>query len=418
MSSSARPARRLLLPLLVVLAAAVAAGAGVYLVPRLAQQLFGDDAPPLRYVDPASIPGTVMDEAAARSFFAPLIGGPSRFEYDPVAWVVLKPDTGNKPVPWPEHPTGQIVQNTNNMGFREDQPTAVEKHGYRILVTGDSHTDGAVNNSESYANVLEYLLNIWLDPSGASQPVEVINGGVGGTGPHNYLALLQRHLDLQPDLVIAGLYVGNDFMNALMHGDFMTKRQARKRDKAYMDRYNATRKEYPNLPEQGYNQPYLFEYTGDAELALERTVEVFQGLAGFCVDHGIRFTALVIPCKADVDGDDDGERIRGMLEMLELSDEDWAVNRWLSDHFVERLTAAGVDCLDPTQAMIDEPAPLYWRKDHHLSTAGHAFVGRLLFQRLRDTVAAGVAARAAAAGAGAAPPVGSPAAGQAEPVRR
>ena len=401
MASSARPDGRLLVPLLIGLAAVVLAG--VFVVPQLAGALqdgkTGDA--PLRYVDPASIQGMVLDETAAKALFAPLIGKPSRFEYDPIAWVVHKPDTGLDFMDWPEHPAGRIRQNTNNMGFREDAPTQIEKRAYRVFVTGDSHTDGAVNNSESYANVLEALLDRALDPSGATAPVEVINAGVGGTGPHNYLAMLQKYLDLQPDVVIAGLYVGNDFMNALMHSDFFTKRKARGRDKAYKDKLNAALAAYPDLPQQGYNQPYLFKYCeGDAELALDKTVEVFEGLAQVCADHHIRFVALVIPCKADVDGDDDQERIAGMMKLLELSPEDFAVNRWLAEHFVERLRDKGIDVLDPTQAMIDEPAPLYWRKDHHLSTAGHAFVARLLFQHLREAVAADVAQAAPGAPAG------------------
>lgn len=394
MAPSTRPDGRSLVPLLIALAVAVLGG--VFLMPDLAEAVRNfrsSDSGPLRYVDPTSIPGTTLDEAAARALFAPLIGQPSRFQYDPVAWVVLKPDTGKDLVDWPEHPLGHFQHRTNNLGFREDAATVVEKHGYRIVVTGDSHTEGAVNNAESYANLLEALLNQSLDPSGATQPVEVINAGVGGTGPHNYLAMLQKHMDLAPDLVISGLYVGNDFMSALMHSDFITKRKIRKRDQPYKERLDATLRAYPDLPQQGYNQPYLFEYCeGDAELALDRTVEVFEGIARVCADHGIRFLALVIPCKADVDGNDDQERIQGLLDMLQLSPEDWAVNRWLADHFVERLQAEGIDCLDPTQAMQDEPAPLYWRKDHHLSTSGHSFVARLLFEHLSSEVAAGIAA--------------------------
>lgn len=401
MASTDRPGGRpylLLLPVLVVALAAIIFG-----VPWIVDRLHDGEASPLRFVDPTEIPGTTMDEATARLFFKSLIGGPSRFTYDPIAWVVLKPNSGNDRVNWPEHPLGHIQHKTNNMGFRELADTQVEKHAYRILVTGDSHTEGAVNDDESYANVLEALLNQSLDPTGATHPVEVINAGVGGTGPHNYLAMLQRHMDLAPDLVIAGLYVGNDFMNALMQSDLLTKRKTRGRSKEYVEAYNATLAAYPDLPQQGYNQPYLFKYwegDGATELALDRSVEVFEGIAHVCDEHGIRFLALVIPCKADVDGDDDRERIEGMLKMLDLSPEDWAVNRWLSNHFVERLRADGIDCLDPTVAMIEEPAPLYWRKDHHLSTTGHAFVARLLFEHLRAEVAAGIAAAAAKAAGG------------------
>jgi hypothetical protein len=185
-----------------------------------------------------------------------------------------------------------------------------------------------------------------------------------------------------------------------MQSDFFTKRKTRGRDADYRAKYSAALEAYPDLPQQGYNQPYLFKYCeGDAELALDRTVEVFEGIARVCADHHMRFVALVIPCKADVDGDDDKERIEGLLKLLELSPEDFAVNRWLAENFVERLREKGIDVLDPTLAMIDEPAPLYWRKDHHLSTAGHAFVAKLLFEHLREAVAADVAQTAAGAAA-------------------
>ena len=186
MAPLARPDGRSHLPLLAALVLSIAAI--VFVVPRLVDRMHAKESP-LRHVDPSAIPGTTLDETAARALFASL--SKPRFQYDPVAWVVLKPDSGNDLVPWPEHPSGHIQLHSNNMGFREDAPTQVEKHGYRVLVTGDSHTDGAVNNAESYANVLEALLNQSLDPSGATQPVEVINAGVGGTGPHNYLAMLQ-----------------------------------------------------------------------------------------------------------------------------------------------------------------------------------------------------------------------------------
>jgi hypothetical protein len=191
-------------------------------------------------------------------------------------------------------------------------------------------------------------------------------------------------------------------MNALMQSDFFTKRKTRGRDEDYRAKYSAALAAYPDLPQQGYNQPYLFKYARATPRSRSTsTVEVFEGIARVCADHHMRFVALVIPCKADVDGDDDRERIEGLLKLLELSPGGVRrSNRWLSDHFVERLRAKGIDVLDPTQAMIDEPAPLYWRKDHHLSTAGHAFVAKLLFEHLREAVAADVA-RAATGAAGA-----------------
>ncbi|MEZ6092079.1 MAG: hypothetical protein R3C05_29555 [Pirellulaceae bacterium] len=56
-----------------------------------------------------------------------------------------------------EHPKGEIVFQRNGSSFRENQETPVEKpvDTRRIIITGDSHTDGAVWNNENAANLLE-----------------------------------------------------------------------------------------------------------------------------------------------------------------------------------------------------------------------------------------------------------------------
>src|SRR5262249_42211098 len=160
----------------------------------------------------------------------------NRMMYDPVATIMLRPDR-TQSFDWPEHPAGRVTFRTNNLGFREDRPTTLAKYGPRILVLGDSHTEGLVNNDENVAHVLRRLLDADADARSASPgaagaadaanaagatsstgPVryEVLNAGVGGTGPHEYLGQLTKHIDLRPDLVIAVIYTGNDFSNALM----------------------------------------------------------------------------------------------------------------------------------------------------------------------------------------------------------
>lgn len=115
---------------------------------------------------------------------------------------------------FPEHPSGYLVMATNNQGFRRDTDTQYEKpvHTYRALVLGDSHTDGAVYNQESYPNVLESMLN--------QEPVrpditdyQILNAGVGSYSTyHEYLWWQTHGLLYQPDLVIVGFYVGNDML--------------------------------------------------------------------------------------------------------------------------------------------------------------------------------------------------------------
>src|SRR5262245_26748556 len=109
-------------------------------------------------VDPARVGGTEITEEVAYQLFPGLSRTGDRKIYDPVAYIVLRPDD-DRTFDFPEYPGGKIRFRTNNMGFREDEPTTVEHDTYRILVSGDSHTEGVCANSESLANVLERLLN-------------------------------------------------------------------------------------------------------------------------------------------------------------------------------------------------------------------------------------------------------------------
>ena len=113
---------------------------------------------------------------------------------------------------WPECKKGKIVNKTNNLGFRKDVDTKINKASgvTRILVTGDSQIDGVVDNNESFPNVLEDKLNSEINPA----KFEVLNGGVGYYGPDHYLGFLYRYLFLKPDVYIVVIYTGNDFLDA------------------------------------------------------------------------------------------------------------------------------------------------------------------------------------------------------------
>lgn len=66
-----------------------------------------------------------------------------------------------------------IVIRRNWCSCREDEETPLEKPAgtYRILVLGDSHTDGIVSNNESYANLLEGKVDDRFDVMNCGQSV-------------------------------------------------------------------------------------------------------------------------------------------------------------------------------------------------------------------------------------------------------
>ena len=115
---------------------------------------------------------------------------------------------------WPEHPDGHVTIAINGLGLREDLATrrTPSPGVHRILVLGDSHTDGLVNNAESWPNVLERSLQM------REGEWEVLNAGVTGYQPHQYY-LWWRTLgrQLAPEVVLLGYYLGNDLLEAAGH---------------------------------------------------------------------------------------------------------------------------------------------------------------------------------------------------------
>jgi lysophospholipase L1-like esterase len=74
----------------------------------------------------------------------------------------------------------------------------------RILVLGDSMTEWRDNTGESYVRIAERIL---------SSSIQVVNLAEGGTDLPSYLGNLLRFGEqLRPDLILIGLYLGNDLI--------------------------------------------------------------------------------------------------------------------------------------------------------------------------------------------------------------
>ncbi len=97
----------------------------------------------------------------------------------------------------------------NSLGLRGNEVDLAAPVGQRILVVGDSFTYGfGVNDHETYPAVLERRLTERLGESS----VQVLNAGfASGYYPDTYyLWLKEVGLDLEPDLVLVGFFIGND----------------------------------------------------------------------------------------------------------------------------------------------------------------------------------------------------------------
>jgi hypothetical protein len=300
------------------------------------------------------------------------------YRLDDVAGHLHLPDIRRR-VDWPEHPDGGFDLRTNNLGFREDGPTAADKppNTIRILVTGDSHTDGVVANSESFPNRLEGLLN-----SSASGGVfEVINGGHGHYSPQNYLGFLKRHLDLQPDHFIVALFVGNDFLDAVAQEWMKGRLEIPERPEEYMQRLEDAQASGTAAVAQGLNQIYLMRtFPTLRARSLEITIDAFESISEVCAEHGIGFFVVLLPAKADVEPETD-TTTAGAAEILQLQPGDLELNRRLATALAEALEQRNIPVLDLHADFEASERELFWKRDHHLNITGHRLLAEIFHQR-------------------------------------
>ena len=107
--------------------------------------------------------------------------------------------------------TDQSGMRTNSLGFRDRERTLARSFAApRLIALGDSFTWGAgVNYDKVFLNLVEQGFQ------DIAPGTEMINLGLVGYQPEEYLSLLKSHgLAYQPNLVLMNFFVGNDFMPA------------------------------------------------------------------------------------------------------------------------------------------------------------------------------------------------------------
>ena len=105
--------------------------------------------------------------------------------------------------------------NLNSRGFKDVEFSQQKEEGtYRIIGLGDSFAYGVVPYQHNYLTLLEEQLN-----NNNNQKIEVLNMGLIGTGPQDYLSVLVNEgLALNPDMVLLSFYIGNDFIDNRITG--------------------------------------------------------------------------------------------------------------------------------------------------------------------------------------------------------
>jgi hypothetical protein len=280
---------------------------------------------------------------------------------------------------FPEYPGGGFDMRTNSLGLRENREVLPQQPDLRVLVTGDSHSDGVCDADQTYTHVLERLV-------AAARPgksIEALNASVGGYTFYNYLGALERYLPLAPDVFIVGVYGGNDFeeMLTLYHYFEGTKRPPGAAD------YNpqiqaAVAVCRPALSQAFLSLKYFQHNPGEIEVALQGARDISTEMVVTCLRNGIHPIFVYIPPMHSVEFEQHRKIFEDLAHALELEPDDLRITDRMADSYLAYLRSIRVDVLDMRDEFAASKEELYWQADHHINLKGHEQIARSLLPLL------------------------------------
>ena len=310
--------------------------------------------------------------------------------FDPLCGKLWKPNL-SLPQNFPEYEGGRIVFATNSLSMREDGEVRSKQPLLRILVTGDSHTDGVCNNRESFANLAEAELRRRAGDEAAErrerfdpESIDVLNAGKGTFSFFNYLGLLERRLDLRPDVFVVTVYGGNDFEEVLWPWHDYGNDGPRPAGSApYADRIEAARQINGRPLSQALVSVKLFSaYPAEQDVAVRAGAAVMEQIRDLCRERGIRLIVLYLPSWPDIEPTLPSLKLRKLLEALELTPEALAVTDRLADRWLAKQKELGIETIDLRPAFKASKTSAYWTADWHINLVGHRIVADELIKAL------------------------------------
>jgi len=336
-------------------------------------------------------------------------------------WTLRPGEATTFRIPVAENEFKDVYTEISRQGFRDRVYGPKEPGEFRILMLGDSFIFGrATEMEDSIPRQLERVLVERLPGS----RIQVINGGISGTGPWQQHGMLrERGFDLQPDLVIQSVYPGNDIgdsllrvgkhLQSMMGWEYGRLNQFRNRHRPvvaahfWLDRhshlYNGLRgsvihedgvialgrhvrgvfelKElsweinHPRVPSM---EPSLEEWYPELALGFDLLTEDILAIRDDCHRRGIPYVVFAIPNFHDIS--------EGAFEFFaQLAGETVAYERgkplWKLQDFFEREGVSFVDIWNPLDAY-SNPADIYYVKDGHFNEVGCRIVAELIADAL------------------------------------
>jgi lysophospholipase L1-like esterase len=272
-----------------------------------------------------------------------------------------------------EHPDGGFAVAFNSRGHKDREPLA--SADWRVLVAGDSQTEGVCAVEESFAQMLEARLRA----SFPGHALEVVNAGLGGSNPWTYLGALEAARDLEVHAFLPVFYGGNDFSGAV--GLERVLRQRGAPDARYRQEW---REQQPRMPAglgpvELVQAKYFACNPEDEAFALAAWVSLAVEMERRCRARGSACCPVYMPpplqgMPGAYAAEREALRARDpdLLGQIEVSDR-------LADAWIAALAARGIEVLDLRPAFAEQTRELHWYPDRHLNLEGQEVVADALF---------------------------------------
>jgi SGNH hydrolase-like domain, acetyltransferase AlgX len=283
----------------------------------------------------------------------------------------------------------------NSRGFHDVEFDVEKKPGtFRAVGLGDSFAFGVVPYQFNYLTVIEEHMKT----SGVA--FELINMGIPGIGPREYLAILiHEALQLKLDMVLVSFFIGNDFLettkvNRLHQWSYLANLVKYVHDMrtklgniqfARLDNYDdegsvftdAAYIELERLSSGIFQKANRYWQTRLAD-----TVVHLANIKKICDLHGIQLVMALIPDEMQVDT----TLQRQVIEASGVGKEafDFELPNGQLKRELTRLRIDHIDLLPDFRKAAASGSRLYRRNDTHWNIKGNVLAAELILRHLQD----------------------------------
>ena len=287
------------------------------------------------------------------------------------------------------HPKGGYDYTVNSLGMLNPYLPSKEKPPLRVLYTGASNAQGLCSFSEAAPGLAQKHLR---EERGLQQ-AEVLNASCGTYNFFNFLAVLERHLNLEPDAFVINAYTGNDFFGGtkiwrLFHGleplapDIPAIEKVLAQDESFDGELTPT-----NLVGLEISQAlFLRKYPDQIESILAHTCSITEQILKICTDHGIQLSFMIIP------GPVTGQPHRmvntrdRLQHLVGLTSGETTIADHIGNRFINFLKQKEISFRDLRPEFKRSTEILYFEGDGHINLPGQQLMADHLLKIIGDPV--------------------------------